>query len=76
MHTLQKRTKWKGETQNLYVGQLVLVCDEMTVRDKWPLARVESIRSDGKLVRSVVVTLASGKQLERHCTKLVPLELD
>ena len=76
MHTLQKRTKWQKENENLYVGQLVLVCDELNVRDKWPLGRIESVKSDGRNVRSAVVTLASGKRFERHCTKLVPLELD
>ena len=76
LHTLQRRTKWKGERKNLVVGQLVLICDEMTVRDKWPLGRIESVKSDGTYVRSAVVSLASGKKFERHCTKLVALELD
>ena len=76
LHTLQQRTKWKGQKPNLYVGQLVLVCDEQTVRDKWPLGRIESVKGDGKHIRSAVVTMATGKQFERHCTKLVPLELD
>ena len=54
----------------------MLICDEMTVRDKWPLGRIESVKSDGTYVRSAVVSLASGKKFERHCTKLVALELD
>ena len=74
--TLQRRTKWKGHTKNLYVGQLVLICNEQTVRDQWPLGRIDSVKSDGQNVRSAIVTLASGKQFERNVTKLVPLELD
>ena len=74
--TLQRRTKWKGHTKNLYVGQLVLICNEQTVRDQWPLGRIDSVKSDGQNVRSAIVTLASGKQFERHVTKIVPLELD
>ena len=76
LHTLQRRTKWKGQKPNLYVGQLVLVCDEQIVRDKWPLGRIDSVKGDGNHIRSAIVTLATGKQFERHCTKLVPLELD
>ena len=76
LHTLQRRTKWKGAKPNLYVGQLVLVCDEQTVRDQWPLGRIDSVKGDQNHVRSVVVTLATGKQFERHCTKIIPLELD
>ncbi|XP_064646159.1 uncharacterized protein LOC135499344 [Lineus longissimus] len=54
--TLQKRTKWIESSDNLKVGDVVLVLDESTPRNLWPLARVVEIfpGKDG-LVRSACV---------------------
>ena len=76
LHTLQKRSKWQSSRPNLYVGQIVILTDEQSPRDQWRLARVDAIKGDPRNVRTVVVQTASGKKFERHCTKLVPLELD
>ena len=77
LHTLHRRTKWKSTSRNpLYVSQLVLILDEQMPRDQWKLARVVSLKGDPAHARTAVVETAAGKQYERHCTKLVPLELD
>ena len=76
LHTLQKRTKWKNERKNLYVGQLVLLCDELTKRDQWPLGRVVAVKDHGGIVRDVTIQTANGKTYVRHITKVVPLELE
>ena len=76
LHTLQKRYKWQSERKNLYVGQIVLLYDELTKRDRWPLGRVIAVKTDGNTVRDVTVQTANGKQYLRHVTKVIPLELE
>ena len=76
LHTLQRRNKWQYSKPNLYVGQIVILTDEQSPRDQWRLARIVSLKGDSENVRTVVVQTATGKTFERHCTKLVPLELD
>ena len=61
---LQKRVKWTELCRNLSVGDLVLILEENTPRNLWPLAIVKevSIGRDGQ-VRSV--------RLKTRCTELV-----
>ena len=53
---LQRRSKWFDVTNNLAIGDLVMLMDEMTPRSLWPLALVSGVTSgrDG-LIRSVKV---------------------
>ena len=52
--TLQTRQKWNQTKQNFEVGDIVLVRDDFTTRNKWPMARILKTYSDEKgLVRSV-----------------------
>ena len=74
--TLQKRTKWASYQSDLYKGQLVLMVDELMPRDQWRIARVESFVGGEGPVRRVIVKTASGKAFERHCSKVVALELE
>jgi hypothetical protein len=71
---LQKTTKWFDITKNVSVGDLVLIADENTPRNVWPLAVVRevSIGRDGK-VRSVRVRTRAS-ELVRPITKLIMLE--
>ena len=71
---LQKRQKWTSANNNISVGDLVLVCDELTPRNLWPLAVVREIR-DGRdgLVRSIKVKTRAN-ELVRPITKVVLLE--
>ena len=74
--TLQKRQKWHKSTPDLYKGQLVIMIDENLSRDQWRLAIVETVKSDGAHVRAVTVRTACGKLFDRHCSKLVALEME
>ena len=73
---LQRRSKWRKEKRNVAVGDLVLVMDELTPRNVWPMGMVYEINTgrDG-LVRSVRVRTAA-TVLVRPITKLVMLEGD
>ena len=61
---------------NLYVGQLVLLIDEIVPRDQWRLGRIKEVRGDGIRTRSAVVETANGRTYERHISKLVMLEME
>ena len=71
---LQRRDKWHTVQPNLGVGDLVLIADENTPRNLWPLGLVDSVYHgrDG-LVRTVKVRTHS-TLLVRPITKLVMLE--
>ena len=71
---LQRRIKWMAITPNLNVGDLVLLMDENTPRNIWPLGLVVDVTlgRDG-LVRSVKVKTKS-TYLVRPITKVVLLE--
>lgn len=70
---LQKRNKWTNIKDNLRVGDLVLIMDEVTAPLRWPLARITKIftGSDG-LVR-VAEVRSKGKIYKRPIGKLSPL---
>jgi len=72
---LRKRQKWLLEQRNLAVGDVVLMLDEPTARNRWPLGRiVETFPSADGLVRSVRVRVR-GTLLCRPITKLSVLEM-
>ena len=54
--TIQNRQKWWNTKRDFCVGDIVLVCDEVTPRNCWPMGRVIQVNSgrDG-LVRSPVI---------------------
>ena len=59
LHTLQPRSKWQGVKPNVKVGDIVILKEEMTTRNHWPLARVAEVApgKDG-LIRHVKVQMA------------------
>lgn len=83
---IQLRTKWLKVHPNLKVGDIVLLKEEDSPRNRWPLARVvEAIADDRGLIRKVKIVLPaqldkSGKRvdhlttLERPVQKLVLLQ--
>ena len=78
LQSLQQRQKWLRPAKNLHVGDLVLIKEDNTVRNKWKLARIEStMPSKDGLVRKVKLRTASSCKdhhfLERPVTKLVLL---
>ena len=71
---LQRRVKWHKVMTNLKPGDLVLLCDQMTPRNLWPLAVVQEVfPGRDNLVRSVRIRTRTGS-LVRPLSKLVVLE--
>lgn len=73
---LQSRSKWTEKKENLQVGDMVLLMDEVNAPLRWPLARVTKVypaRDD--LVR-VVDIKTRGKTLKRPVGKLALLPID
>jgi hypothetical protein len=71
---LQRRSKWLKNQRNFCIGDLVLIADQNTPRNIWPMAIVTGVNqsSDG-LIRTVKVKTKSA-ELIRPVHKLVFLE--
>lgn len=69
--SLRVRDKWHRETENLKIGDLVLIIDELTQRNSWRKGRIEKVfpGTDGR-VRAVEVKTANGI-LKRPVSKLI-----
>ncbi|CAB4036033.1 Hypothetical predicted protein [Paramuricea clavata] len=73
LQTLQARTKWNQPKRSIEIGDIVLIKDENTARNDWPMARVVNVSQDSKgLVRSATLKLSFSTQ-ERPIDKLVLL---
>ncbi len=46
LNTLQMRMKWNHPQRNFKVGDIVLVVDERTSRNLWPLGRITHVTPD------------------------------
>ena len=46
--TLQERPKWHQERRNLQVNDIVLIKDESTPRNEWPMGVVTDVEPDTK----------------------------
>jgi hypothetical protein len=72
--TLQLRQKWLKPTRNLSVGDIVIVANNNTSRQSWPLGRVvEVYKGQDGLVRSAKVAMKAG-EFVRPVNKLCLLE--
>ena len=71
---LTTRSKWFHDKANICVGDLVLVADDSTSRNKWPLARVKQTYTgkDG-VVRTVLLKYGKG-ELIRPVKRVCVLE--
>ena len=71
--TLQQRSKWNEEKRNLQVNDIVLLKDESSPRNEWPLGRIQEVKqSNDGLARSVKLKTKNGV-LRRPVNKLVLL---
>ncbi len=71
---LQERQKWNRQRRNFAVGDIVLVVDQSTPRNLWPIGRIVRVYPDKKgFVRSVDVKTKM-TVLERPINKLCLLE--
>ncbi|KAK3750008.1 hypothetical protein QZH41_008651, partial [Actinostola sp. cb2023] len=58
MHTLQARSKWEEPKRDLVPGDIVLVKEDGSNRNEWPMGRIsEAIKSDDDKVRKAKVDL-------------------
>lgn len=73
LSTLQKRSKWHRRSENLEIGDLVLIRDSSVHPLRWPTARVVQT-SPGLDGATRVVTVRTAKATyQRSVTKLIPL---
>ena len=71
---LTKRGRWREHTENVKVGELVVVVDDDLKRSKWPLGRVtKTMPSADNVVRAVEVKTKDGVYT-RPVAKLCRLE--
>ena len=70
---LQERSKWTKRHDDLHVGDIVLVADDLLPRCQWSYGRImDTYPSDDQLVRKVKVR-TSTSVFDRPITKLVLL---
>lgn len=73
---LQIRSKWTTKSENIKVGDLVLLKEENTAPMHWPLGRVKKVfLGKDNLVRAVEV-MTSNKVYKRPVLKLAPMQMD
>lgn len=73
LHTLQERSKWNKKSQNLMVGDLVVVQDVSTPPLNWPLARIVATHPGSDNVVRVVTLQTKNGLLTRPAVKVFPL---
>ena len=60
LHNITLRQKWHTPRRNLMVGDVVLIADQGTNCNEWPLGRViEAYKEDDGLVRKVKLSIGS-----------------
>ena len=73
MPLLQERQKWFHPRRNVAIGDIVIVVDESTPRNVWPLGRIMEVFPDKQgYVRRVRIQTKT--MLERPINKLCALE--
>lgn len=75
-HTLQQRPKWLKERENLKVGDLVLIKEELLPPLKWSMGRIiKTMPGKDGLVRVCEIKTIHG-YFTRPITKLAPLPIE
>lgn len=76
LYTLQQRMKWNSKTDNLQIGDLVLIHDSRTSSLSWPLGRVLDVSpGSDNIVRVVKVQTQHGVMI-RPVVKVFPLPIN
>ena len=71
---IRSRQKWFSPTENLKIGDVVLVIDPCAARRKWKVGRIEcTYPGSDQLVRVIDVRVGD-KVLKRSVSRLSPLE--
>ena len=73
LRSLQSRSCWSDRKENLGIGDIVLMVDEMSPRCHWPLGKIVGVKtSKDSLIRTVIVK-AKGNMFTRPITKVILL---
>lgn len=76
LHTLQQRSRWNKQNNNVKIGDLALIIEENLPPMSWRLGRIVKLHSgDDKIVR-VVTLKVQGGETKRSVSKLCVLPLD
>lgn len=76
LSSLMQRPKWRKESQNVKIGQLVLIKTELYPPTYWQLGRITKTHAgDDGFVRSATIKVSTG-ELERPIRKLCVLPVD
>ncbi len=67
---MQKRQKWNKDKQNIKAGDIVLIIDDTSPRNSWPLGRVLETFPDRKGYVCRVKVRTKNSILERPISKL------
>ena len=73
MLLLQKRSKWNESRGNLQPGDVVLIKDDNTPRNQWPMGLIETTEVDNKGYVRTVHLKTQNNQLRRPINKLILL---
>ena len=74
LQILQLRQKWTHRRRNFTEGDIVLLKDNNSCRNKWPMAKVLTTRRDDEdQITSLTVQTGTGTVLDRAVNKLVLL---
>ena len=74
LQQLQARNKWIRPQRNFKIGDVVLLKENQSPRNRWPMAKVIDTHPDDQgQVRSVTVLTSNGSELEKPVNKLVLL---
>ena len=73
---LSNRSKWRKSSDNLRVGQLVIIVDKTVKRRCWKMGKVTAVEGTGDHIRRVTVRNPEGDLMIRDRSGVVRLELD
>ena len=74
LQQLQARNKWIRPRRNFQVGDVVLLKENQSPRNRWPMAKVVATHPDDQgQVLSVKMLTSNDSKLERPINKLVLL---
>ena len=73
---LTKREKWQTSSKSHAVGDVVLIVENITPRERWRLATIKEVLSDGNHKRQYKLVDAYKNEFIRHHNGIVKLELD
>ena len=73
--TLQQRDRWEKSTTNLKIGDVCILKEDITPRERWKLGKIIEIIGDQKHCKRFRLRDQAGNELDRHVTSLIKLEI-